>query len=51
MLRIVIAAGTFLAMCAITLANIGAAELQRGGAAAMAAPAAAPTVQVYSDPG
>jgi hypothetical protein len=49
MVRIFIAAATFLAMCSITLANAAAAESQR--TAATTAPAAAPIVQVYSNPG
>ena len=46
MLRVLIAAATFLAMCAVTLVSVGAGAPQVGSGAA----AAAPTVQVYSNP-
>ena len=49
MIRILIAAATFLAMCAVTLANVAAADPQRAAQPTTAA-AAAPTVQVYSNP-
>jgi hypothetical protein len=49
MLRIVIAAATFLATCAVTLADAAAAEPQRATAATKTV--AAPVVQVYSNPG
>ena len=49
MVRILIAAATFLAVSAVTLANVSAAEPQRANQATPA-PLAAPTVQVYSNP-
>jgi hypothetical protein len=48
MFRILIAAATFLAMCAVTVADAAAAESQRTAATKTAA---APIVQVYSNPG
>jgi len=50
MVRILIAAATFIAVCAVTLANVSAAEPQRTPQVTTA-PATAPTVQVYSNPG
>jgi hypothetical protein len=49
MFRTLIPAATFLAICVATLADAGAAESPRTTGAT--APAAAPTVQVYSNPG
>jgi hypothetical protein len=49
MLRIVITAATFVAMCAVTFATVSAAEPQRSIASATAT-AIAPTIQVYSNP-
>jgi hypothetical protein len=50
MVRILIAAATFVAVCAVTLANVSAAEPQRANQAT-SAPATASTVQVYTNPG
>ena len=49
MLRIVIAAATFLAMCAVTFAAVSGGEPHRA-TASPSTPASAPTVQVYSNP-
>ena len=49
MVRILIAAATFLAVSAVTVANVSAAEPQRA-TQVTTAPAATPTVEVYSNP-
>ena len=48
MVRIIIAAVMFIAMCALTFATVSAGETQRSAAQLSNAPNA-PTVQVYSN--